>query len=66
MKTLLTKAKDPEIFRYIHALDTSRTLPAMDTGDGRICYTHENVSNLIAEQQAPVPETEWVGDNGYL
>jgi len=63
MAEVLSTAKDPEIFRYVHALNTSRTLPAMDDGAGRMCRSHEDISELIAEQLDPVDKVEWVADN---
>jgi len=63
---MLSKASDPEIFEHIKRLETSRTLPAMDAGDGRICSSHCDISQLIAAQLDPVPEQPWVADDNSI
>jgi len=63
---MLSKASDPEIFDHIKRLDTSCTIPAMDAGRGRICFLHNDISELIAEQLDPVPAQQWIADDSSL
>jgi len=66
LRTLLSSAKDPDIFRYVRALETSRTLPAMYSGDETYYTSHANVSDLIASQLDPVQASVWVPDNSTI
>ena len=66
MRHVLSTAKDPDIFRYVHAFETSRTLPAMHGDDGTVCTSHGDISELIAEQLNPVPPAPWVSSNSAL
>jgi len=66
LRQVLSKASDPEIFDQVKALETPRTIPAMDAGDGRICSSHNDVSELIAEQLDPVPEQQWAVDDSSI
>jgi len=56
----LSKASDPDIFKYVHAVDTTRTLPAMDNGNGVFDKSHEGISDLIAAQLEPVDGIPWI------
>jgi len=60
LKTMLATTKDPDIFRYVHTMHNSRSLPAMDKGDGTFCLSHSNISDLIASQLNPFPLQEWI------
>jgi len=62
----LATATDPEIYKFVHVLDTSRTLPAMDDGSGRFHDTHEAISDLIAAQLAPVDPVPWQDDDSLI
>ena len=59
LKNTLATAKDPDIFRYVHALENPRTLPSMDSGDSTLKCTHAEISDLIAAQLDPIPPTQW-------
>lgn len=53
---VLSKVSNPEVFNHIKRLESTRTIPPMDAGDRRICSSHRDISELIAEQLDPVPE----------
>jgi len=60
---LLSKAKDPDIFRYVNRIEVSRTLPAMDDGSGCFVGGHDEISDLLAGQLHPVAPMPWTADD---
>ena len=55
MCTMLSSAKDPDIFRFVRGSETSRNLPPMHCGDSTFQTSHPDISDLIAAPLDPVP-----------
>jgi len=53
MQQVLSLAKNLRILKYMHTLDTPRTLPAMNDGNGNMCRPHKNIGELITARLDP-------------
>jgi len=61
IRTVLTKAKDPAVFRLVQQLETRRTLSSMINAD-RVISLHEEISDIIAEQLSSGQTISWIVD----
>jgi len=59
LKVKLSKAKDPEIFRMVTDLEGRRSMPPIKDKNGQPRYTHEEISDIIAEQIESDEPREW-------
>ena len=59
LKDKLSRAKDPEIFRMVKDLEGRRSIPPIKDKDGLPRYTHEEISDIIAEQIESDEPKEW-------
>ena len=60
MKEKLNRCKDPHIFQAIKGLEGRRAIPPMKKEDGEIATTHKEISDMIAQQLEPVPDTPMI------
>ena len=58
IKENLSKIKDADMFKHIRDLETKRTLPPMDDGEGNIVHEFHGICDLIAQQLDPVEKRE--------
>jgi len=65
IRTVLTKARDPAVFRLVQQLKTRTTLPSM-VDDRRVISSHDGISDLMAGQLSPGPAIPWVTNTIHI